>query len=338
MELTIAQAILATLFASFLFAFWYQSLNHLGEFPLAGFIFWLYVGSYITVWVAVLLLGKTDLPNGILFELDGKIGMALIVIGGGICMTSGLIMSLVHMKANGMIANQAIAGSIGSILNLVVTFVVGGLTPGLSLPLVILAAVIILIASFVIQHSTILKYREQGIDITSRDVDDDEDKPDSVIKQNLMLLISNVLTIGYSLAYMLGTRSVNNPEGFHPLLATLLLATGSLIAAVSYSFVSLSRSRQLRMIFSPKYIKQISMGLGAGLCHYGGTVLQIYSLPVLSAPVSALLVRTSSVWTFIWGIVYGEYKGAKRKVKQWLFWGILLYIVGTVFLTWIVNN
>ena len=48
--------------------------------------------------------------------------------------------------------------------------------------------------------------------------------------------------------------------------------------------------------------------LGAGICHYGGNLMQIYALPLLSAPVSNLLLKTSSLWTYLWGVVYGEYK------------------------------
>lgn len=337
MMFTVSQAILATLFASFLFALWYQGLKHLKAYPLSGFIFWLYIASYITVWTAVFMFGDTDLPNGIAYELQGKVGTAILVVLGGSCMTSGLIISLNHMKANGMIANQAIAGSIGSILGLVAHFVVGGLTPGLSLPLVIVASIVIIGASIVIQHSTILKYRDKGVDITNRDVDKDKSKPDSIPKQNVMLVLSNLLLIGYSIAYMLGTRSVNNPDGFPPLLAVLLLATGSLLAAVTYAVVTLARAGTLKVLLFTEYKLPIVLGLCAGVCHYGGTILQIYSLPALSAPVSALLVRTSALWTFLWGIIYGEYKGSRKTVKAWLACGISLYIVGTLYLTWIIN-
>lgn len=337
MTMSVPVAIVATLIAAFMFALWYQFLNHLKQFPLPGFVFWLYISAYITVWVAVLFLGRRDLPNGIMAELEGKYGLALLCVFGGICMTSGLIISLIHMKANGMVANQAIAGSIGSILGLIVTFVVGGLAPGIPLSGVLIASAVIILASIVIQQSSIYKYRERGIDLTSRDIDRDKSMPDSIMKQNLMLVLSNVLSIGYSIAFMLGTRSVNHPNGFPPLLVVLLLCTGSLLAAVTYALISLGRSGQLKVLFKPEFKFPIALGLIAGFCHYGGTILQIYALPPLSAPVSSLLIRTSSVWTFFWGILYGEYKGASKKVIQWLAAGIALYLIGTVYLTYIIN-
>ena len=71
------------------------------------------------------------------------------------------------------------------------------------------------------------------------------------------------------------------------------------------------------------------MALGAGICHYGGNLMQIYALPLLSAPVSNLLLKTSSLWTYLWGVVYGEYKGA-----IFLAAGIGAYAVGILLLTY----
>jgi len=62
--------------------------------------------------------------------------------------------------------------------------------------------------------------------------------------------------------------------------------------------------------------------------------MQIYALPLLSAPVSNLLLKTSSLWTYLWGVVYGEYKGAIRKSKLYLALGIGAYAVGIVILTY----
>lgn len=148
-----------------------------------------------------------------------------------------------------------------------------------------------------------------------------------------MLVLSNLLLMGYSVAYMLGTRSALHPGGFPALLCVLLLATGSLLAALSYAAVSLTRSRRWKIALAPKNKLPILLGLGAGFCHYGGTILQIYSLPLLSAPVSALLTKTSSLWTYMWGIVYGEYKGTSARVKKILAVGILVFVIGIVMLT-----
>ncbi len=221
MTMSVPVAIVATLIAAFMFALWYQFLNHLKQFPLPGFVFWLYISAYVTVWVAVLSLGGRDLPNGIMAELEGKYGLALLCIFGGICMTSGLIISLIHMKANGMVANQAIAGSIGSILGLIVTFVVGGLAPGIPLSGVLIASAVIILASIVIQQSSIYKFRERGIDLTSRDIDQDKSMPDSILKQNLMLVLSNVLSIGYSIAFIFRIRANPVPEDPTPIRQNL---------------------------------------------------------------------------------------------------------------------
>lgn len=170
MTFTMTGAIVATLVASFMFALWYQALKHLEEYPLAGFVMWLYISSYATVWIAVAALGKKDIPAGILAELAGKGWQALGVVVGGACMTLGLIISLIHMKDNGMIANQAIAGSVASIFGLILNFVVGGLAENVSLLMVVASAAVLLVASAIIQQSSVVKYAEKGVDITKAEI------------------------------------------------------------------------------------------------------------------------------------------------------------------------
>lgn len=338
MEMTITSAVFATLLAAFLFASWYQCLKHLGDYPLAGFVLWLYISSFITILIAVNLL-KGDMPNGIMAELEGKGLMALGVMLGGTSMTWGLIVSLNHMKKFGMVANMAIMGTVGSIVGLAVTFIVGGLSPSVSLPLVLVSAAVLLIASFITQYSTTIKAidtlpnfsedkKSNGLEVADEDI-----TKELLIKQNLMLIGSTVLTTGYSIAYMLGTRSQLHPNGFPPILCVFLLATGSLIGAVSYSSVSLTRNKQWKIALNPDNKLPIILAVISGVCHYGGNLLTIYSLPLLSAPVSNLLQRTSGIWTYFWGLAYGEYNGASRKSKVYLAIGVGIYILGTVMLT-----
>lgn len=330
MELTIGTAIFLTLTATFLFAFWYQALKHLGDYPLAGFVMWLYISSFITILTANKVLGAHDMPSGIAAELAGKELAAVGVCLGGAAMTYGLIVSLIHMKEFGMIANQAISGTAGAILGLILTFVVGGLSKDVSLFLVILSAAVLIGASAVLQYSSVIKegmVKEQKEEVTA-------EKMASLKKQNRMLIFSNVLMMGYSIAYMLGTRSELHPNGFPALLCVLLLSVGSLFAALSYAAVSLTRTHQWRKALLPPNKLPILMALGAGMCHYGGNLMQIYALPLLSAPVSNLLLKTSSLWTYLWGVLYGEYRGAILKSKLYLAAGIGAYAVGILILTY----
>lgn len=330
MELTIGTAVFLTISATFLFAFWYQALKHLGEYPLAGFVMWLYISSFLTILAACKVLGAGDMPLGIRAELAGKGWAAVGVCLGGAAMTYGLIVSLIHMKEYGMIANQAISGTLGAILGLVLTFVVGGLSKDVSLALVLLSAVVLIGASAILQYSSVIK---NGV-IKEQKEEETAEKVASLKKQNWMLVFSNILTLGYSVAYMLGTRSDLHPKGFPALLCVLLLSIGSLAAALSYAAVSLTRHHQWHVALLPPNKLPILMALGAGVCHYGGNLMQIYALPLLSAPVSNLLLKTSSLWTYLWGVLYGEYKGAIFKSKCFLTAGILAYAVGIIILTY----
>lgn len=329
-ELTIGSAVCLTLAATFLFAFWYQALKHLGDYPLAGFVMWLYISSFITILGACRVLGSRDMPQGIWYELQGKYPAAFGVCLGGAAMTYGLIVSLIHMKEYGMIANQAISGTAGAIFGVILTFVVGGLSPNVSLVMVLAAAVVLIGASVVLQYSGMIKSGDSPEQINQQNGITVE----SLKKQNKMLIFSNILSMGYSVAYMLGTRSELHPKGFPALLCVLLLSIGSLFAAFSYAAVSLTKHHQWKRAILPPNRLPIYMALGAGICHYGGNLMQIYALPLLSAPVSNLLLKTSSLWTYLWGIVYGEYKGAELKSKLFLGAGISAYAVGIMILTY----
>jgi len=329
-ELTIGSAIFLTLLATFLFAFWYQALKHLGEYPLAGFVMWLYISSFITILAACRVLGAHDMPEGIFREIQGKELAAFGVCLGGAAMTYGLIVSLIHMKEYGMIANQAISGTAGAILGVILTFVVGGLSPDVSLTMVLAAAAVLIGASVILQYSRMIKTGDRK----KQGENESQQNMESLKKQNKMLIFSNILMMGYSIAYMLGTRSELHPKGFPALLCVLLLAIGSLFAALSYAAVSLTTHHQWRQALIPPNRIPIYMALGAGICHYGGNLMQIYALPLLSAPVSNLLLKTSSLWTYLWGVVYGEYKGAVLKSKIFLAAGIGAYAVGILLLTY----
>lgn len=338
-------AILFTLTAAFLFASWYQSLKHLGDYPLAGFIFWLYISSFITISIALLILGPKDMPGGIWMLLTGKRMLALGIMLGGFSLAIGMAISLSHMKENGMVANMAIMGTVSSITGLVLTFVIGGLSPDASLTIVLISSVVLIFASVVTQYASALKNKEITQKVSVLDENRTLDVIDTLnemsekqrkvfyLKQNLWLLTSNILTMGYSVAYMIGTKSQLHPNGFPALLCVFLLATGSLVGAMVYAGYNLTKNRAWSKALRPENRKPIYMAILSGICHYGGNLLTIYSLPLLSAPVSNLLTRTSTIWTYFWGIAYGEFRGSSMKSKIILYIGILIFIVGTALLT-----
>jgi hypothetical protein len=51
-------------------------------------------------------------------------------------------------------------------------------------------------------------------------------------------------------------------------------------------------------------------------------------MPGLTATLSFLYGRSSSLWTYFWGMFYGEFAGAKRKTLVVLSVGLSMYFVG----------
>ncbi len=66
----------------------------------------------------------------------------------------------------------------------------------------------------------------------------------------------------------------------------------------------------------------------AGFAHYGGNIIHTYTTRNLSAVVSWPLGFTAGLWTSMWGLVYGEFKGSRRSAYGFLAAGMLCYLIG----------
>ena len=74
------------------------------------------------------------------------------------------------------------------------------------------------------------------------------------------------------------------------------------------------------------------LALISAFCHYGGNLISIYSMPALSATVSFLFGRISTLVTVLWGLYYREFAGTSRKTKLLLLAGILLFFTAVAVL------
>ena len=68
--------------------------------------------------------------------------------------------------------------------------------------------------------------------------------------------------------------------------------------------------------------------------HYGGNIINAFATDALTAAVSWPLGTTSQLWTYVWGLATGEFKGAPRKSYLLIAAGGALYAVGILYLRW----
>lgn len=71
-----------------------------------------------------------------------------------------------------------------------------------------------------------------------------------------------------------------------------------------------------------------ALGIFSGLFHYGGNIIHAFATAFLSSVISWPLGLTGGLWTQMWGLAYGEFRGATRRAYVALGLSILLYLTG----------
>ena len=77
----------------------------------------------------------------------------------------------------------------------------------------------------------------------------------------------------------------------------------------------------------------VAMAVISAFCHFGGNLLNAVAAPVVSVVIATGIGYSFGIWSYLWGIVYGEFAGAKRKTLGVLVCGLGFFIAGIVILT-----
>jgi glucose uptake protein GlcU len=75
------------------------------------------------------------------------------------------------------------------------------------------------------------------------------------------------------------------------------------------------------------------MALISASCHYGGNIIHTIAIPQVSAAIAWPMGQAANIWSYIWGVLYGEFKGSSKKTYIILLSGILLFVVGVILLS-----
>ena len=194
-----------------------------------------------------------------------------------------------------------------------------------AVPIIVITTFIFIIAGFICNYASTL--RDQDV-AESNGEKDYKTKSKITLSMLVLAVVNVVLANGWSIGTATGTA--NNIE---PIITAFYMVTGSFISILIVSAVQFTRKKQWKTVLcigSSK--KPIFLGLVSGICHYGGNLISIYSMTSLTATMSFLYGRTSTVWTYGWSLLYGEFKGAKRKTYWILTIGLALYFIGIALL------
>lgn len=311
-----------TLLAAALWGSWMQVVKHLKKYPISGLVFWLYTFSFAFVWIVTLILSPFLLPQGLLASLTATPKATVEILLGGAAMSVGLFVSLAVMKEIGLLLSTAVSGALGSILGIGTSILKEGLPKSpLGIPLIVLSTVVFLLAGFLCNYSAQMRNTDQAKSAGQTVVDKKGLISPKII---FMMLINALLVNGWSIGTATGTSN-----HIPPILTCAYMATGSFLSILVVSVFYFSRKKLWKTVFCVGTSKKpLLYGLISALCHYGGNMISIYSMPGLTATLSFLYGRSSSLWTYFWGLFYREFVGAKKKTLVVLSVGLALYFVG----------
>ncbi len=320
-------AIALTLLAAAMWGSWMQVIKHKKDYPITGLAFLLYMFSFVLVWAVTLILAPKLLTDGLWTEITRHTDVLWEIMLGGAMMSVGMVLSLTVMNEIGLTLATTLSGAISSILGIVTSISKEGMPKNpMALPLIIATAVIFLLASYICSKASQMceadKARAKGGAVMTKP------KSKVTLRVIVLVLLNSIFINGWASGTATGTAA-----GLQPILTCAFMVTGSALSMLLIGLVVFTKNHQWKTVLcigQPK--KPLLLGTIAAVCHYGGNLLSIYAMPAISATLSFLFGKTSTIWTYFWGFYYREFKGAKRKTVVVLAIGLALYFGGLALL------
>ncbi len=320
-------AIIGIIFVTFLWGSWFQTVKHLGNFPVHAFISLMYGISVIIVWISIALLGNQMIPNGFLEEVGSNPGLMLAIFACGIVFGIAMQLQLTVVKKIGLILSTSVSATCSILGGTIVSAIFAGIPEGVSIVSLFVASALLIMATITCQYAGVLRDKEKQMG---------EDKQESRMQDILFLAFINLILMSfYPLANSIGLRSALNPDGFSSLTCMGILVVGAFAGSSLFTLILLKKEKKsfsdiMSLISKRKLLFLASI---AALCHFGGNVLHAILAPIVSVAIATVVGNSYHAWSYIWGLIYGEFKGTSAKTKAILFGGILLFAAGVVLLS-----
>lgn len=312
------------LFASFLWNTWGISLKYLDrDYPLDAFALDIYIFSCILMWGLGFVLQGPALMTQMVQVWQETPRLIPLILAVGACFGGGVRIGLGIISSVGLMLTVAVRSSIVILLGTVVSIVVGGLPAGASPGLILTAAGFLLLAVLTgvqagqerAQNGTQLAVQLErvGWSVAGRAV------------------ASALLVVSYAYGLSVGVRSTSHLQGLDAATYMALLSTGCLLGALVWGGGRLAYFRQWGA-WRRAPARYRYLAAACAVAHFGGNLLHALGVPALSTAIAWPLGTAGNLWTYLWGLVFGEFRGAPRKTWAWLCLTVALFVGGSALL------
>lgn len=315
-------AIAGIIFVTFLWGSWFQTVKHIENFPVHAFISMMYGISVVIVWLSIVLTGRSMIPQGVFYEMKSNVGLAIAVFGCGVVFGIAMQLHLTVVKRIGLILSTSVSATCAILGGTIVSAIFAGVPEGMPVSILFAASFLLILATISCQYAGFCRDREKQ----------KSERTESRVQDVLLLVFINlILMSSYPLANSIGLRSELNPKGLSSLTNMGILVTGACLGSSFYTLLSFCRKKPEKGNVSMRKI--LFLAAIAAFCHFGGNVLHAVFAPVVSVAIATVLGNSYHCWSYIWGLVYGEFKGAGRRSYLLLLTGILLFVAGVLLLS-----
>lgn len=330
MGLSQSGAILILLIVTFLWGSWFQAVKHTGDYPIYVFLSWMYLFSIAVVWGAIFLFQKQMIPDGVFHEISSDYKRAFLVFLCGGIYAIGMQIQLSAVSRVGLILSSSVTSTCSILSGVIVSAILGGVPEGASLLMILSAAVLLVAGTIVCQISGVM--RDSDVKKESKKSSENRSKKKDIL---LLIFASGILQPFFSVASSIGLKTDLRPEGFSPFTCMGILCLGAFAGTTIFSLIAVGKAHMWERVLHPKVKLRliIFMAIISAFCHFGGNLLNAVASPVVSVVIATGIGYSYGIWSYLWGIVYGEFKGAARRTMAVLGCGLGLFVIGIVILT-----
>jgi len=321
-------AIFMAVAAASMWGTWFISLKHMPGYPIDAFYITLFTVSFLFVWSVGLIIDGRLIFVDIVRLWNINPFKLIIVFFGGVSYVVGMSLSLKVMTLIGLTLSQPLQASISLFMGTIITTTIGGIPDDFSLTNLLISVLFLFSAVIFVG----LAENSKRIDQNLKAIDTGLSRDRAVMKKAILLIVvASIFSPGYTLALSYGLGSVTQKVGLSVLPYMCVLVSGAFTGALLTSGVKLTRRRQWHLLFQAPFSIH-RWGIMSGLFHYGGNIIHTFATGVLSSAISWPLGLTAGLWTQLWGIRYGEFKGSSAKTYIFQICSFACYILGAFFI------
>ncbi|HEY61914.1 MAG TPA: hypothetical protein G4N95_04615 [Anaerolineae bacterium] len=317
-------AIFMGLLAPAMWGSWFITLKYLGDYPLEAFYITLFVTSMFIVWGLGFLLDGSALIGNMRSVFATDPWRLYVTFLCGILYVTGMQLSLRVMQIIGLAVSQPLQASINVIVGTFLSGLIGGMPTGMTVARVSIAIFLLIGAIYLTWIAGRLRNKAQAL--AKMDIGLSQD-PKEISKAIVMLVAASFFVPAYTIALSYGLRSITQPNGMAVMPFMSILCSGAFVGSLLNSGITLTLQRKWG-VFLTHGFKTHFLGMISGFAHYGGNIIHTFATRNLSAVVAWPLGITGGLWTQLWGLYYGEFKGSPKIAYVLLFSGLLCYLIG----------